>query len=151
MMNRYLYLFFAVLILSCGNNPVTPKSLVGEYSDKQISTLRKLYWMYILNEFVSCGNSLSLRSDSTYTYMSCGSIINGIWSIDSDSISLTCLNIRWRNDSINKIRPALECGKTAGKIYISQKGDLEDRFIVRKEDSPTNKDGYVITLLSKNE
>jgi hypothetical protein len=151
MNNKILYLFFVVLMISCGNKPVSTNSLVGEYSDKKIPYIQKLYLLYIFNEYKSFGNSLSLRSDSTYTYINCSSITNGVWSVIGDSLSLTCLDVKWKRDSLSKVMPALECGETAGKAYITKKGDLRSGFKVRKEDNPANKEIYAITWLSKNE
>ncbi len=151
MKNKFLNVFFVVLIISCGNKPVSPNSLVGEYSDKKLGYLKGLYLGYVFNEFHSYGNSLSLRSDSTYTYINCSSITNGVWCVDADTLSLTCLDIKWKSDTLLNRFGSIKCGETVGKIYITKQGDLQDRFKVRNEDNPTDRVMYAVILLSKNE
>jgi hypothetical protein len=50
------------------------------------------------------GMTLILKNDSTYFYDTCGILLDGYWSVRNDSLLMKVDNIRYKNDSINKIR-----------------------------------------------
>lgn len=134
------------LQINCGGKPKPNQSVIGEYRDKEIGFFEMLYLKYVCNELVTVGNSLSIRADSSYTYSSCNTIINGRWSIQSDSLNLDCSDIRWKNDSMNVCNP-LQCQIAKSKVYITEDGEIKDRLEVRLN----NKLMHAITWLSKIE
>jgi hypothetical protein len=145
MINKITYLVIFALLISCGSKHKPTQSLIGEYKDKDIGVFEHLYLKYFCNELVTVGNSLILRTDSSYTYSSCNMIINGRWSIQLDSLNLDCSDIRWKNDSMNVCNP-LQCQKPIHKVYITEQGELKDRIEVRFN----NKLMHAITWMSKN-
>jgi hypothetical protein len=148
----FFCLVVIVLIIGCSNKPISGDWLIGEYSDKKHFFLKELYLKYVLKEYKTLDNSLSLRSDSTYTYINCNTITHGSWSISLDTLLLTCLEAKWKNDSLfNDSIPSIECRKTPAKLCITKKGELKNKFEVNPDDNPTNRIMYAVTWLSKND
>lgn len=76
---------------------------MGTYTCVEISNL-ELGYLFITkgvrNYFI--GSKLVLKNDSSFTYMTCGNIMNGSWYHIHDSLFLRVKSNRYRIDSLNK-------------------------------------------------
>ena len=93
-----LFLVF-VLLTSCDKK--TTNELHGTYKSAKLDFSEKI--RFSTNNDIE-GMILILKKDSTYLYDTCGILINGSWSVRDDRLTMTVNNIRYKNDSINKMR-----------------------------------------------
>ena len=93
-----LFLVF-VLLTSCDEK--TTNELYGTYKSAKLDFSEKI--RFSTNNDIE-GMILILKKDSTYFYDTCGILINGSWSVRDDRLTMTVNNIRYKNDSINKMR-----------------------------------------------
>ena len=93
-----LFLVF-VLLTSCDKK--TTNELHGTYKSAKLDFSEKI--RFSTNNDIE-GMILILKKDSTYFYDTCGILINGSWSVRDDRLTMTVNNIRYKNDSINKMR-----------------------------------------------
>jgi len=94
-----LFLVLFVLLTSCDDK--TTNKLFGKYESSKLDFSEKI--RFRTNKDIK-GMTLILKKDSTYFYDTCGILINGSWSVRNDSLSMKVDNIRYKNDSLNKIR-----------------------------------------------
>ena len=94
-----LFLVLFVLLTSCDDK--TTNKLFGKYESSKLDFSEK--FRFRTNKDIK-GMTLILKKDSTYFYDTCGILINGSWSVRNDSLSMKVDNIRYKNDSLNKIR-----------------------------------------------
>ncbi len=89
-------MLLACLYMSC-TKPHTP--IIGTYVSPHYRNVDKLLFA-IKGSVATVGGSLDIRKDSTFTYTTCGNILTGIWSVQSDSIILSVYTNHWKEDSL---------------------------------------------------
>lgn len=141
----YTLLLGMSILIACSANE--HPSLIGTYKSNPYNLIQQVYFQLVNKTLFTHGEDLSLNSDSSYTYSTCGVIMTGIWSVSGDSLSLFCKTNTHKNDSINKVRPPT-CGTEPIKMYIDNNGGLTEHIV---SNGPHSKGLRVVTYLVKNE
>lgn len=96
-LSKILIAALSVLVFGCSSdNP----NIVGLYTSKDFNIASKTCY-YFRNIRTTSGISLELKSDSTFSFQTCGNIIDGNWKTAKDSLFLFCKNNKYRIDSLN--------------------------------------------------
>ncbi len=84
--------------LGCENSP---PEIVGDYEIVEYSISDKLWYGGIKGYDLISGSSITINSDSTFKYITCGNVMNGNWRIVTDTLILDVISNQWRIDSLN--------------------------------------------------
>lgn len=98
---KNIFKFFAIVLILYSCDEEKSDELFGIYKSSKLLRSEKIN--YGTNKDIQ-GMTLILKNDSTYFYDTCGILLDGSWSVRNDSLLMTVDNIRYKNDSINKIR-----------------------------------------------
>lgn len=113
---NFILIIIVNVLFACGVNK-SDKSIVGKYKSKEYGYMSELI-MGMKKESYIHNSTLALAADSTYILNNCGNTIKGNWKITGDTLLLICLENKYDNDSLNKVRPPLSCGKKPQKFKI---------------------------------
>lgn len=95
-----MVIFLLLLLWSCSDKT---RFQTGTYTYVKISNF-ELGYLFLTKGVKSylVGSELVLKNDSSFTYTTCGNIMNGSWYNIHDSLFLRVSVNRWRIDSLNK-------------------------------------------------
>jgi len=96
-----LLLFFSFLFINCSEENKQNLSVIGEYKSSNLTISERL--AFGTSRYIK-GMTLILREDSSYFYDTCGVLLDGTYEIRNDSLVMSVIDIRFKNDSINSIR-----------------------------------------------
>lgn len=91
--------YFLFMFWSC-NSKINDKP-TGIWISKPITLLDKLE-ATVTPTAIELGDSLTIFSNNTYSYYTCGSIEVGNWQLAKDSLYLFCNNRKFRMDTFNQ-------------------------------------------------
>ena len=100
---KILFVIICGIVFNCQTNKEVPKRkaliLLGHYKGKHYN--RYYYWIreFFYKEIYSVGSSLYLKLDSSYTYKSCGIILNGKFKVRNDTLVLFIHHYCYRKDT----------------------------------------------------
>ena len=99
-MKNLTLVLIVLLFLGCSNQT---SLRTGIYKYVRPSRVEFVY-LYLTQGIKSCfvGSELVLNNDSTFKYTTCACIMTGKWINTKDSLFLTVIKDRWRNDSLDK-------------------------------------------------
>lgn len=115
---RDITLALIVLLYSCSNRP--DRNMVGYYTSTSTLLSKGDYVV---------GNSLEVKSDSTFYYVTCSAIIRGKWELKNNIMLLFCYEFSYRNDSLNRSeKPFCNDNEPWESFVILKNGDLLSEF-----------------------
>lgn len=91
-----LIIFLICSVLACSKPDF---EIIGNYQTPHYNLFENLAFA-LKRKKHTIGCSLEVNNDSTFTYKTCGNIISGTWTTKSDSLLLSVISNRWRNDSL---------------------------------------------------
>lgn len=97
-MKKYILIISILIISSCKNKV---NEIAGTYKSASLDFAE--YLKYGTTKDME-GMDLLLNVNGSYHYDTCGILIDGNWEVKEDSLFLKVDQIRFKSDSINKIR-----------------------------------------------
>jgi hypothetical protein len=99
-MKLLLGIIIVILFYACSNQT---KVKQGTYRYVRLSKI-ELGYLFLTKGIKSnlIGSEIVLKNDSTFKYVTCGSIMTGKWNQINDSLFLKVTKNRWRIDSLDK-------------------------------------------------
>lgn len=135
----------SIIFLLFASCQYSQKNIIGSYKSKQVSSIESIIHYKTL---FANGSELSLYSDSSFIYSTCGNISKGIWeNPPGDTLYLSLKEFRYRNDSLNNVRNTKFVGFKY-KFYKCSNGDLRNETY---SNYSKETDQYLIEQLSKIE
>ncbi|ARV14297.1 hypothetical protein [Polaribacter sp. SA4-12] len=101
MKKHFFFLFTVVFTITSCTDTSKKNSIVGVYQSSKLNFIEKIKY----NTYKDIkGLKLILKKDSSFHYETCGLLIKGGWNTKNDSLRLNVSDIKFVNDSINKIK-----------------------------------------------
>jgi hypothetical protein len=130
MIKHFATILVCCILLNCNTQP-KPNELTGIYKAKTPNLLVQAYNNYKKAAYV-VGSEITLKTDSTFIYTTCGNIITGNWFVIKDSIYLKVNTNYYKNDSLNQIRkPKIGKKPIALKIFKNTLYEEDSSFFYR--------------------
>ncbi len=99
---NFLFLIFVFLAVACGSNKSNSQRVTGIYESKSHTSFQRAWYNIKTETLFATGTTLTLNEDSTFNLTTCGNIIDGKWTFDSDSVYLYAHSNKWRIDSLQQ-------------------------------------------------
>src|SRR5688572_12858034 len=90
--------FVTLLFASCSKD----EDLIGTYETDRYNKVEMVSKNIFQKTSFSAGNTIELNEDSSFIYKTCGNVMEGYWSIISDSLILDIQSNKWRADSLQE-------------------------------------------------
>ncbi len=118
---KAIFRIFILLIalLSCTNEKELKP---GEYRNRRPGKITQAKYLIQGIDRFTLGSKLMLSNDSSFELITCGNIMTGKWEETGDSLFLTVLSNRLRNDSLNALYPIVCTHKTRMGYKIIKNG-----------------------------
>ncbi len=114
-----------ILIILTFSGSIVHGQIIGNYKSADFNFFERGVLYIFGSEFIIIGNELTLNTDSTFIFITCGSIQSGTWYCKADSLYLDSKTIRWRKDSIQELADKGEMHQLRNKLLtfkITKKG-----------------------------
>lgn len=145
MKNLLILVFASLLVASCSRED----DLIGTYETDRYNYMVMVSKNIFQKTSFSAGNTIELNEDSSFVYKTCGNIMEGYWTIKSDSLILDIHSNNWRVDSLQEHGYFGRWPKTCYSQTFSIKGD--HLLQIRNENPDIEGDYRVFTRLKKIE